>query len=95
MALTVRKVRMLSDRTESVGDYMYEKTLSYAGATRAQHDQVAHARAHSDSSLQAIQAWSAENNFSDADRMTLAAHFVQQALDRNDVCHVRSARTAA
>ena len=48
-------------------------------------------------SMSALHAvWSAEHLFSEADRMALAARFVQQALDRNDVCHVRlSAPTAA
>lgn len=90
--VSVEQVRNLTERSESVADLLFEKSLKDEHLSRDEFDSKM-ARGKSNSSLLALQAWSAEHHFSEADRMTLAAHFVQQALDRNDVCHVRSPLT--
>ena len=71
-------------------EILFDKSLRDVHLSRGEFDKQQSGRWKSHSSLLALQAWSAENKFSEADRMTLAAHFVQQALDRNDVCHVRA-----
>ena len=90
--LSVQQVRMLTEQTDSVEELLFEKSLREEGLSRDDFDSksTASSRGKSNSNLLALQVWSAEHHFSDADRMTLAAHFVQQALDRNDVCHVRA-----
>ena len=95
--LSVQQVRMLSEPTDSVEELLFEKSLRDSGLSRDDFDSksTASSRGKSNSNLLALQVWSAEHHFSDADRMTLAAHFVQQALDRNDVCHVRSSTASS
>ena len=95
--LSVQQVRMLSEPTDSVEELLFEKSLRESGLSRDDFDSksTASSRGKSNSNLLALQVWSAEHHFSDADRMTLAAHFVQQALDRNDVCHVRSSAASS
>ena len=89
--LSVQQVRMLSEQSDSVEELLFEKSLRDEGLSRDDFDSksTTSSRSKSNSNLLALQAWSAEHEFSDAERMTLAAHFVQQALDRNDVSHVR------
>ena len=88
--LSVQQVRRLSDPINSVDEMLFDKTLKERGLSRDDFDSKSTASSKkSDPDLMALQVWSAEHHFSEADRMTLAAHFVQQALDRNDVCHVR------
>ena len=90
--LSVQQVRRLSDPINSVDEMLFDKTLKERGLSRDDFDSKSTASSKkSDPDLMALQVWSAEHHFSEADRMTLAAHFVQQALDRNDVCHVRAA----
>ena len=90
--LSVRQVRRLADPINSVEEMIFDKTLKERGLSRDDFDSKSTASSKkSDPDLMALQVWSAEHQFSEADRMALAAHFVQQALDRNDVCHVRAA----
>ena len=90
--LSIQQVRRLADPINSVDEMLFDKTLKERGLSRDDFDaRSTTSSKKSDPDLMALQAWSAEHQFSEADRMTLAAHFVQQALDRNDVCHVRAA----
>ena len=78
--LSVQQVRMLSEQSDSVEELLFEKSLRDEGLSRDDFDSksTTSSRSKSNSNLLALQAWSAEHEFSDAERMTLAAHFVQQ-----------------
>ena len=91
--LSAQELRHKVRRRSSVTalEMLFEESLTSLGSSRDEYDRMVADRRRRASSLAKLQVWSTEHEdtFAEHERMTLAAHFVQQALDRNDVCHVR------
>ena len=64
-------------------------TLQANNMSREQYDKMA--QSGKQRNLVAMRAWAsqASHDFGGDDRLVFASHFVQQALDRSDVCYVR------
>lgn len=73
----------------SMRELQLTDTLQANNLSREQYDKMA--QSGKQRHLIAMRAWAsqASRDFGDDDRLVFASHFVQQALDRSDVCYVR------